>query len=547
MKEEFNEKVNSEEIGTKVRKYDPKRNGHKSKSRSKGNRSNKSRNNNNNRARLANDVKSSNDPNWYFTDPQLMESVSKFSFNNFLGYGSGPGYENIPYAVTFTFNPAAGNPTPKQKLADLRNNGINIAALKLYTTLSSQSGKTTNYGPEDISILMLALGSLIETVEFGRRALGLAFTYNNRNWNYPSNIIHASGFDASILDNLAQKRMDFNVAINSINKIVFPSNIAYFAKCAQMYQNVWLDSESPMAQSIIFAPASAWILNEEGTEAGSVLNTENWLPYSTWDQYMDLLKRQINAILMSSTYNYIYGDVLNYASKRSIELFHLDLVSEAYGVIPMYNANVLSQIHNLQTTGGPAEEVLYLTSSTETAYSTPSNDVHADAETGCIVYNPAFTYVYGCEDSLYVDSIVAEPDVNVRVDMTRYAVRCSGSETLYTKGSQTGMSYMKGVTLPDHYCVAYYIACRATDGSFTREAKYTFADVYTNSVDNLRAATLGLAQIAAFDWFPILYITNGSNHKITGVFGDLNFYTELDIDYLRPVNTLCYEGLFDLR
>lgn len=435
-----------------------------SKSRRSGNKRNSTRKSPATKDRLNKDIPESNDPNWYFTDAGLMDSVSKFSFNNFLGYGKGPGSDTIPYAVTFRFNAAAGNPTDINNIADLRNNGINMAALKLYTTLSSQSGKTTNYGPEDLAILMLALGSVIESVEFGRRALGLAFTYNNRNWNYPSNIIRACGFSDSILDDLAQKRMDFNVIINSINKIVFPANIAYFAKCAQMYQNIWLDSESPMAQSIVYAPASYWKLVEDASDRGSILATQDWVDYLTWDSYLHNLKSQINAILMSSTYNYIYGDVLNYAAKNSVDLFHLDLVSEGYGVIPMYNLNVLSQIHNLQTTGVPEERALSVNASSTEAITTPSNDVHADAATGCILYNPAFKYRFGKESDLYVDSLVADPDVNTRIDMTRFSVRYDGKRDLYIAETSTKDTYCMGIALPDHYCVGMYVASRSTEG-----------------------------------------------------------------------------------
>lgn len=506
----------------------------KNNSRKKGKGRNGTRKPYDKKDQIISDIPESNDPNWYFTDPKLMDSVSRFSFNNFLGYGSGPGYKDIPYAVSFRFNAAAGNPTDSNHIVDLRNNGINIAALKLYTTLSSQSGKTTNYGPEDLAILMLALGSVIESVEYGRRALGLAFTYNNRNWNYPSNIIRAAGFDESILDNLAQKRMDFNVVINSINKIVFPSNIAYFAKCTQMYQNVWLDSDSPMAQSILYNPQSYWLLAEDANNKGSLLATMDWLYISTWDQYLLHLKEQINAILMSSTYNYIYGDVLNYSLKSKVELFHLDLVSEDYGIIPVYNMNILSQIHNLQTTGLPEEHACSLSPNSSETVTTASNNVQADAETGCIIYNPAFHYNYGVDHGLYVDSLVADPDVNTRVDMTRYSIRSTGHRDLYTVNTDSKFTYMAGVALPDHYCVNFYIASRNNDPNMDNPKLWgTFDDVKSATVEQYHNYVTVLSQMAAFDWFPIIYLTDSSKDDFIGIFGDLNYFTELGADYLR--------------
>lgn len=494
------------------------------------------------------DIKKSNDPNWYFTDATIMDETSKFAFNNFLGYGSGPASDIIPYAVTFRFNPAAGTPTSLLDPIELKKNGINLAALKIYTSLSSQSGKTSNYGPEDVAVLMLALGSVIEMVEWGRRALGLAFTYNQRNWNYPENIIEATGFDSSILTDLAQRRMNFNVIINLINRVSFPANVAYFAKCATMYQNIWLDSESPMAQTIIYAPNSHWVLDEQKSEKGSVLTTVKHKSVITWDEYLTMLKAQIDAILSSSTYNYIYGDVLNYAIKQNVPLIHLDLVSESYAVLPQYNVNVLNQIHNLTAFGEPYGFKLYDSeTSPEADYlTTPSNDVYADASTSCVLYNPAFLAAYGGTNAFYVDSMVKDPDVATRIDMTRFAIRASGKFTKMDAQNTKSVSVYSGVALPDHYCVGFEVHTRKDDLAGVK-MNVTVTDAYNWTTDSLKTYLQFVGATSAFDWFPIIYVMDSKKNTSIAMVGDVNYFTTLDADYLLPVNNLCYEGLFELR
>lgn len=487
-------------------------------------------------------TKGNNDPNWYFSDKGLMDTVSKFAFNNFLGYGKGVGSNTIPYAMQIYINPAAACSMDWSDDDNNRTAGINMAALKLYTTLSAQSGKTSQYGPEDLAILMLALGDLISFVEYGRRTLGLAFTYNNRNWNYPSNIIEACGFDNSVLTNLAQKRMDFNITLNTINKISFPANIAYFSKCASLYQNVFLDSLSPMAQSYIYLPYTIWELDEKSSSSGSVLKTVGlWTSIGatiTWDEYMTKLNTMISAIMMSSTFNYIYGDVLNYAAKTNVPMLHLDLVSEDYAVVPVYNELALTQIHNMNAFGAPIDAALYKETSHETQVNTTGNDVIGDAGTGTVKYTPHFYYWNLYIQDLYIDALESEPDVNVRIDMTRYALRASYMMDAYPAGSATPTSVLTDVTLPDHYVVCFNIKSESGDsGAF-----------YTANNAEGGAWYAFASKLTQFDWAPIIYVCGNADYKEDlMMYGDLDYYTSIGESYLSPVNKLCYQGLFELR
>lgn len=487
-------------------------------------------------------TKGNNDPNWYFTDSRLMDSVSKFAFNNFLGFGNGIGSNDIPYAMQIYLNPAAACSMDMFTNNHNRTSGINMAALKLYTTLSSQSGKTSNYGPEDLAILMLALGDLLSFVEYGRRTLGLAFTYNNRNWNYPVNIIEACGFDDSVLTDLPQKRMDFNVALNTINKISFPANIAYFFKCTNLYQNIFLDSTSPMAQSYILMPFSVWVLDEKSNPTGSVLKSKTLFTSTTslmsWDTYLTTLNEMIEAIMMSSTFNYIYGDVLNYAAKSSTPMLHLDLVSEDYAVIPVYNELVLTQIHNMNAWGAPIADELFADNGYAKAVNTPNNDVIGDAETGTVRYNPAFASKSLYLQDLYIDALNPDPDVNVRVDMTRFAIRADFDRNTYKRDNPTPIRAITDASLPDHYPVVFnIISASGHTSSFTTSNNAEGGTWYAFA-----------SKITQFDWAPIVYVCGDANYKEDFMmFGDLDYYTSVGRNYLGPVNELCYQGLFELR
>lgn len=89
-----------------------------------------------------------NDPNWYFTDQNLATQVSDFSFNQFTGvpfvYHSLSQSElSLATTMCIYLNPSAGY-TPSQVPLSA---GINMQALRLYTELSANNAKTTNYAP----------------------------------------------------------------------------------------------------------------------------------------------------------------------------------------------------------------------------------------------------------------------------------------------------------------------------------------------------------------------------------------------------------------
>lgn len=189
-------------------------------------RRNASRNNNIQEKNMAGDSEQldstgrHNDPNWYFTDSVLAEQASSFAFDSYMGVkslmriqgqdGNGdpanqlPGYYTAPSIMAIKLNPCPGDTSTIQT-------GINMAALKMYTQLSNQNSKTTQYAPQDLTMLLLAVGEAISLVEHIRRAFGFAFTYNQRNRELPRRVLEFMGFDVDdFMSNLAQHRIDFN-------------------------------------------------------------------------------------------------------------------------------------------------------------------------------------------------------------------------------------------------------------------------------------------------------------------------------------------------
>nr|AVX53349.1 putative capsid [Marmot picobirnavirus] len=476
-----------------------------------------------------------NDPNWYFLSKDIADQASSFAFNQFIGTKpdqlttihrngdavsvSTPPY-HVPTIMVLTVNPSPGYGNNIQS-------GINMAGLKTFTTLSSRNAKTTQYAPQDVTTLILALGEVISAVEFIRRAFGVAFTYNQRNRALPLALLGAMGINANdFLAHLADYRLQANALITQVNKIPFPANIGYLYKCADIYQNVYLDSDSAMAQIILMRPNSSWILNEAYSEQGTGLNTINYLASSggaaDMSAILEAVTSMVNAIMESATYNYIYADILNFVDKTGSKTFFLDYILEGYSVIPQFNANFLLQIHNAIAVGAPATAGKW-------------NDVQPNVNKNCITYDPVFPW--NDQDTklqeVLVDMPMSNPSVVDRIEATRY------SAVVKEYGAATG--WVK-YTLPDHYIVQFFIMFDDKSTVSGVPSAQSFM-----SLSKLKAAEQSyLCLKTQFNWSPLTYVYFDEANEMY-ISGELNYYTNLDAEWFERVTDLTFQALFDLR
>lgn len=471
-----------------------------------------------------------NDPSFYFLNEDLANQASSFAFDSYLGVDTPYKSEGtdapikVPSIFQFMLNPSAGD------TSDIKT-GINIAALKTYTTLSSINAKTTNYAPQDITTLLLAIGELISIMEHIRRAFGVAFTYNQRNRDIPKQLLEVMGFDSDdFLQNLAQHRLHFNSWVTAINKLPIPSNISYFYKCAQLYQHVYTDSNSAMAQVIICRPYSTWIMDEAYNDQGTGLRTTELPLIGKWAQWVNIVDSMIEALFTSTTLNYIYSDVLNLASKEHVEMLYLDYLVEGYSVVPEYNSNFLLQMHNATIIGAPTGD--------------NKNDVTPNVNKNIVNYEPRWKLTgealpgYRGND-IIVDLDTPEANVADRIEATRY-------QATLEKISSDPVIF-KASALPDHYVVSMRYVLPDTVFAAAKELVTTTLRFLDTSKDH--SLLMDFLPLAQYDWAPIVYITHLSetDPQYTTLLGDVNYYTTLQTEWYRRVNDLTFQALFTLR
>jgi hypothetical protein len=531
-----------------------------------------------------------NKPEFYYGDMVLGDELSRFAFNCFVGqtphsltYNYG---KSLPTVAILPINPCPGvtyvNPETHEYETDDKK-GINLALQQWWSITTAESGRGATWSKVDLGALMLAEGEVISTLEHLRRFFGLAFTYNLRNRLFPKKIFEYMGIDGDdFLSRLADYRLELNTLIGRINQIPIPAGVKYFAKCQDLYQRVFSDSPSAMAQLIIPVPATTWTIDEQAVETGTVLKTTS--AYFTVDpetgkvtrqtrKFSDLLKdlnRMINALLGSTTFSLIYADFLNAADRGRMSLWTFELVSEVYSVTPEYNEYYLLSLHNAMPTG----RLNRFDNDTRSAYYGSTgidqfklqgsflNDVICDPDNDVLLHNPAFpTWRNGQEEKvpappIVVDMLNANATAEERIEACIY--KYALWDNYYSVVENNNQShYINNLDLPDHYVNDIIIygdsAARLVIFSIP-SSRYlddddTLVVSYVDNANNVFIADAAY-MYTKFQWMPLWYTdfeTFGDEMRQTAPLGELNYYTLLDNGWVNRVNDAKYLGLFEAR
>jgi len=527
-----------------------------------------------------------NDPNWYFTSSELAAQAGELSMQEVLGNGALMEEATIPTCGVVYLNPCPGvsydfsgsNVTPDWSHPTITgqsaneilpqtanvNDGANLMAFKMYTLMSSFTGRTSTYGPQDLLIMILAISQVAAVSEHIRRAFGMALTVNARNRALPKGMIGAMGIEVNdFIKNLANYRMRFNIQMTRINQIPLLDNIGFIRKCRDIYQKVYVDSDSAMAQNWFFAPWSTWELDEISSEEGSFLKTIE-LPHayssSTMGSWLDKLTHMIDAILSSSTMQIVYSDLINLANKVNVPTWQFDYLAENYVVLPEYNRNAQLQFHNLDVIGKPMPSSWTKATTTTPWIVTPDNDVRQDPDHNRILYNPVFSvgdnYVQAQTGNVtlkakphdtVVDFDVPTPSLEDRIEALRFSCVLSQYRILMKRSDPTGFGWGTiAPTLSDHYVVALQLLDYPEMTVMPIEiSDYLISGTGMTNIDRIN-------MLNKFDAAPLLYEignsrTGDARLTLRSIIGDVNYFTKVPFEYLNRTNRLMYTGLFDFR
>lgn len=499
-----------------------------------------------------------NDPEWYFSDTTMKEGLTRLPSLEFLGQNvtldnsvTFSADDDAPEAVqTVLKSPVLGahylNPSPGFSKGP--TSAINMAAKKIYSKMASSNAKTANYAPQDVATLILALGEIISITTHLTRAYGVGNYYNKLNRKIPKVFLEAMNYTGSVASwakEMPEFRNRLNRVITIANAITFPANIPYFKKCAYVYQHIYADKEIAMSPFHMFIPYSTWILDEASYEQGSILKTVGLNAADPFDT-LTVLEEMIDAILSSSTYNYIYADVLNLSARGVLggELLTFATVPIDFATDPLFSPQFNWQIKNATIYGAPnAAEFIE-------GQDTPSNDVYPDVNANTILYMPSWStssvarYYWDVQIS---EPLIRVPDVGVSEDDLIELLVYAGKK--WTKADPNSSDSTKWDTystimdtdIPDHY--------------FVKSKVFAGEDFTVEAISNNKPSDNAfIGVVSEFDNFPLIFgcsdvtLTSGrKGAKVTQIIGHLGAYTRNMSKAITNIRYASYMSLFDFR
>lgn len=530
-----------------------------------------------------------NDPDDYFTDLKLAEQATSVSVPQFLGHSPYIGKIDLPTVEVIALNPSLGVSSRKNVggTISLQSGqcGAWMASQKLYTLLSINSGRTANYQQNDVLAATVSLSEVCSTIEYARRFFGVATTYSLRNRAYAVRLLSMLAgcctttssvdnnlFGEDFVANMANYRMRLNILITKLNQLPIIANMGWLRKSIRLYQKIYVDDASSMAQTYAFMPYSTWRIDETNA-TGTKLETVQIMRVnkvgstqgmSTFSDLLDIISSMIDPLLNSTTLNYVYADMLQYAAKNSMTFFTLDYVTEGYAVVPVLEPRMNEIVHNAMYTGGPRPTLL--SGFTHTA----DNDVIFPATSGGIEYRPLFGVNFATAalssaqvseaQNVLIDFQTSEPDLTSRVDA--YKLKFIPSIWYSNDNSEAAAS---AEALPDHYAVCRVIYGEDANmfdctGQYPSQnqsiAEYSggYIRFKTKPDGNTSRNNRGTNFLNYQSFFGSAgtYRALTSNSAADGVWtsysdADVSFLTYMDNEKFKLMNDMEYQGLLDFR
>lgn len=313
-----------------------------------------------------------NDASWYTLNNQLVSDTANFSFDYPIGrpldlgdFGSKLNGSSVPGVMAIYTAPTYGGTSwfdQGQGSSDGyldQSSSINIAARQIYTFIRSNNSGAKNYDPTDLMIHLLAMDQLYSLIAWMKRLYGMSYVVNTRNSYYPQALIEANLVNyQEITKNRNVLRSIINFACSEANRFPIPAGMPYMARHQWMYENVFLDANSPKAQTYMYVPMFFNRLALDSTGAGCLVKGCPELKRAlydrskliTTDDLYNMVGELIAPINSQGNGANMSGDIIKAFGNN---LYTITGVEENYAIIPSYSEEVLSQIENATLIGEP--------------------------------------------------------------------------------------------------------------------------------------------------------------------------------------------------
>lgn len=458
-----------------------------------------------------------NDPMWYAKNEQMLRDAASYSYNSPIG-------TDLPFQFDLTIKHDLKT-TAVPSLMSVQfimgpgvsedaASPVNLAAQNIYSYVRYHNSGSKNYDSPDLMMYLLAMDSLYAAWNWLKRIYGYCFVYSQYNTTMPECFAAADHIDlADFRANLANFREYLNLTAAQISSFCVPAVMPLFTRHSWMCSNIYKDSNTNKAQMYMFVPRLFYKFSETGSTYGTSLIPVDIPGFKAGGTHLATLSEVqtwfsdlINAVSYSEDFGIMSGDILKAYGQE--KLFKLSPVMDDYSVIPVYNEEVLTQIHNATVLVG---------------YKADTMHVVQDPTNGWVKWTPMFNA--GGAMSFKNNVLVNMPWDDVTPANTMVATRLTATfkktddQGTFAIGAM-GSEFISGLRLIRFYQGGLHVS--ANFGQyFSLHAGSTDDDIF-RLMDTV-------TQISQFDWHPMIDLFSGKDSSLTfaGHLGDINNYTTM--------------------
>ena len=492
-----------------------------------------------NKADLRGKSKGRNDASWYRVDSQIMKDAASLSFATTYGMkydledaaggftGSVTAEDTMPGIMTLkawpTFGPLKDWSSP-----------FNVAIRDMYTYIRHANSGHSNYDAANLGMYLMAYDSAATFYAWMVRLYGLTRTVLIQNAYTPRDLVTAAGGDYNdLISNLADFRGYINSFAVRLNAMRVPSKWHVLERHMWMFTHVFADSPTNKASFYVFAPAALWMYN-----LGVTPDATGLIPMSmagvkfTLGQIKTMGERILNSILNDEDFNIMSGDILKAYGDST---FSLNMIAEDYAVLPVYDPEVLMQIHNASIIAEPTVQDI--------------DDY------------------FGHEQPMIKEDRSETTNVGSLILNINILNSTQDSSSLNTSIAYCCMKHLLDVPNPNPDPTTVCVATRLMLNATIRDAqKVEITDYGTEIIlgayimSSPNEATIGTASnivnawdLEKFDWHPYVFkgdvtLANGKmvGVSLTGLLGDVDNYAVVSHSTLSNIHRAAMLGMFEM-
>lgn len=314
-----------------------------------------------------------NHPKWYLNDPELAKQAGTLVANYPLGLPINKTQTGILDAIhqsaLCVYWADGVLPHSNAFANDVSTDAVNVAARQIYAFLRYANSGARNYQAGDYIRYIIALCSINAVISYISKLLGIVNSYDALNRTVGRRLLIAHQiYPDDAYKNYSNYLGRLNALIRRVSVFAVPSSMSIFDRWQWLWGNVFKDIDSDKAPLHTFGMYSMYVWDSET----SAFRAEplHWDDGTTWDpdnpkrglkqttisRLLAMLSTAIDNLNLIEEIAVMVGDTLKAFGTNNI--FKWEPLPWDTKIEPVYDVDILTQIHNMTVLGLPKFELI---------------------------------------------------------------------------------------------------------------------------------------------------------------------------------------------